>query len=509
MRFLAVLLLWASVCQAQLVNIPIPGAPGLYITVSANPTPLAEIKNNPLAVNVTMGDDANRGVPLGFSFPYFGQTFTQSWMHSNGVVSFQQPGITGNFCCSGENLTQTTTSQYNYSIMPMWTDLIAPSNNNHFYLQGNNEITYGWYGVNEYGTQNANSFELKLNSAGLVDVRLQGAMISMGRPVTSGMTGNLAQGEYFQFYHGSGWNAATGMSWAALDGTGGGNVCFSNPLSSPSCPGYAAAYYTQQCTISALYDPTCPGYVQANFTYQCSLNPLYSQLCPGYAQAYFNQQCSLNGLYDRTCPNYATTYATQQLLTKEQESTHPTTQSPQQIQQIVTTSNTLEQGAGPSASPANVTSAVPLVQQPPPPQSPSPGNPVAAVGPQQSGPPPGAALGQQQPPQQPTTRAQQIQQARAEAAKKDNAAKGGENMKEAKGAKSLEQQVAVQGAIVAAMGFSSGFDVYTTLILKDTPFYKSFEIYKGKENVDNTRVLRGLYGPSENRHQQLIDQQYK
>lgn len=501
MRFLAFLLLWANICYAQLVTIPIPGAPGLFVTVG-NSGPLAELKNNPAAVNVTMADDDNRLVPLGFSFPYFGQTFNQSWMHSNGVVSFQQPGITGNFCCSGVNLTQTTSGQYNYSIMPMWTDLIAPGNNSHYYLQGTNEITYGWYGVNEFGTQNANSFEVKLNSTGLVDVRLQGALISAGRPVTSGMTGDLNKGEYFQFYHGSGWNTQTSMSWAALSGTG--DICNSNPLSSPSCPGYAAAYLSQQCTISALYDPSCPGYAAANFIYQCSLNPLYSELCPGYAQAYFNQQCSINGLYDRNCPNYATAYATQQALNIEQQS-QSTPQSPQQSQQTVAVSERQEQSAGPSASPANVTTAVPLVK--PEPQGPSPSSPVAMVATQQQNTPPPPP--QQQSSPQPTTRAQQIQQARAEAAKKENAAKGNENMKEAKGAKSMEQQVAVQGAIISAMGYNPNFDVYNTLIIKDASFYKPFEIYKNNNTVDNNRALRGLYGSSENRHQQLINQQYK
>lgn len=194
-------------------------------------------------------------------------------------------------------------------------------------------------------------------------------------------------------------------------------------------------------------------------------------------------------------------------MNKEQQSTTQTTQSPQQTQQTVIASETQERGAGPSASPANVTSAVPLVQQPQPPQNSSPGNPVAAVASQQPPPPP-PSTGQQSSPQ-PTTRAQQIQQARAEAAKKEAAAKGNENMKEAKGAKSMEQQVAVQGAIVAAMGYNPNFDVYTTLVLRDGSFYKPFEIYKNNNNVDNNRALRGLYGPSENRHQQLIDLQHR
>lgn len=112
------------------------------------------------------------------------------------------------------------------------------------------------------------------------------------------------------------------------------DVCSSNPLSSPTCPGYAAAYLTQQCTANPLYntacpgyaaayqiqqctinplsDPSCPGYATAYLNYQCSVNPLYSTTCAGYETAYFNQQCSLNPLYNTRCDGYAAAYKTQQ-----------------------------------------------------------------------------------------------------------------------------------------------------------------------------------------------------
>lgn len=467
MKFLVVFFFWINFCYAQLVTMPIQGAPGLYVTVGIGNGSLIDLRNNPAAVNVTMGDDDSRLVPLGFTFPYFGQSFTESWMHSNGVVSFQNPSITGNFCCEGQNLTVTTSSNLNYSIMPLWTDLIGSGSNNHFYLQGTNEITYGWYGVNEYGTQNANNFEVKLNSAGLVDVRLQGAIISAGRPVTSGMTGNLAQGEYFQYYHDMGWNTGSFRTWAALDGTGGGNICFSNPLSSPSCPGYAQAYFTQQCIVSALYDPTCPGYAEANFVYQCTLN----------------------GLYSKECPNYNTAYVTQQLLSNNNK----TDNTNESVSVIV------EQPAV-TANPADVNAVVPLTGNPA--NAPAVTNMTQSTATTTSN-------SKQEKETKPQTRAQQLQQARREAARKEAAAKGKESMQAAAEAKSMEQQVATQGLIITAMSYNPSFDAYSNIVLRDGIFYKSFEIYKDKNNVDNNRALRGLYGSSENRHQQLINQQYK
>ena len=88
--------------------------------------------------------------------------------------------------------------------------------------------------------------------------------------------------------------------------------CSSNPLSSPTCPGYAAAYLTQQCTANPLYNTSCPGYAAAYQIQQCTINPLNDPSCPGYAAAYLNYQCSVNPLYSTTCPGYETAYKTQQ-----------------------------------------------------------------------------------------------------------------------------------------------------------------------------------------------------
>ena len=88
--------------------------------------------------------------------------------------------------------------------------------------------------------------------------------------------------------------------------------CSSNPLHATTCPGYQQAYYTQQCSANPLYDSGCPGYQQAYFNQQCSNNPLYNNQCPGYAQAYFNQQCSNNSLYSNQCPGYQQAYFNQQ-----------------------------------------------------------------------------------------------------------------------------------------------------------------------------------------------------
>ena len=90
--------------------------------------------------------------------------------------------------------------------------------------------------------------------------------------------------------------------------------CTANPLYNPSCPGYAAALQIQQCTANPLSDPTCPGYASAYLTYQCTVNPLYSTTCAGYEQAYLNAQCIKDSLYSTKCEGYATAYAIKYLV---------------------------------------------------------------------------------------------------------------------------------------------------------------------------------------------------
>jgi len=270
---------------------------------------LQQIKNNPSATSHYISDDGNVNVPLGFTFPYFGQGFTNSWMYSNGAVSFKSGNAPGGFCCSGANLTTLKDTNYNHTLFPMWTDLIGWNNTNFYSLGTSTTMTYGWYGVNQYGSENQSSFEVKIDNTGLVDFRFDRAFVT-GNAVTIGMTGDLSKGEYYQYYHGTNLNQSsfgfTGNFSAGYD------ACSSDPLSSPNCSGYASAYLTYQCSISSLYDSSCPGYAAAYFTQQCTISALYDVSCPGYAAAYFNQQCNANQLYSTTCPGYASAYLTQQ-----------------------------------------------------------------------------------------------------------------------------------------------------------------------------------------------------
>jgi len=324
MKSLVVFILGAllniSVAQAQVVTIPIPGSP-LSLNVMANPQPLQNINNNPAATAYQLWDDGWANVPLGFTFPFFDQSFTNSTMYSNGTVQFGSP-VTGfpsnnTFCCNGITIDRNTSSAYNYSILMMQDDLYGSTGTNHYSLGTSNTMTYGWYNVERLGMpQNKTSFELKIDNTGNIDMRWTGALISYNSPAI-GVIGDASKGEFAVLQQG-GLSSNTFSIPGLTQWTTGQtpdiiiDPCTTNPLYSPTCSGYEAAYTQQQCTSNPLYSTTCSGYQAAYTTQQCSANPLYSTTCSGYAAAYTEQQCSVNALYATTCPGYAAAYLQQQ-----------------------------------------------------------------------------------------------------------------------------------------------------------------------------------------------------
>jgi hypothetical protein len=251
-----------------------------------------------------ISDDGYARVPLQFPFPFYGQVFTESFMFSNGVVGFLNPQ--NSWCCSGFDLTRTQGSPFNYAIMPLQTDLNNYSGR--FLTEGTPQFQrYVWENISEYGRpNNLNTFGVEIRPSGYIGIHHEKINISEGRPVTIGMTGNTSIGEFTQYYHGAGFVDNIGRSYITQAT---GDMCASNPLSSPQCPNYAQAYLTQQCSINTLYDPFCPNYAEAYHDYQCTLSPLYATDCDGYAEAYLLQQCNINPLYDKSCAGYAEAYA--------------------------------------------------------------------------------------------------------------------------------------------------------------------------------------------------------
>lgn len=229
-----------------------------------------------------ISDDGHVRVPLQFPFPLYGRTFTDSFMYSNGVVGFGS--VNNHWCCTGHDLTNVRGYEFNFSIMPLQTDLINYGQGR-FLTEGTPQFQrYVWENISEYGVPgNLNTFGLEIRPSGYIGIHYEKIKVSTWRPITMGITGDTTQGEYTQFYHGPGYNST--ISPSHIVGST-GNLCVTNPLSDPSCPGYADAYLAQQCSANPLYSPSCPGYQQAYYAQQCTLNALYDRDCPGYNEAY-------------------------------------------------------------------------------------------------------------------------------------------------------------------------------------------------------------------------------
>ena len=262
-----------------------------------------------------IGDDSYAIVPIPFGYPLYGRVFTHSIFFDNGVVSFYDP-VTESARLGGQQyysqpLSNNIGSNFHYSIMPLWTDLM-PDGNTKLYTQSDNTyMKYTWENIQQFGYNNRpNTFSLEIRPSGYLGIQYDKINVE-GYPITAGAIGNAALGEWTQHFRSEGTQVLTGGigSWS-IDYTQPTDC--SNPLNNPACPGYQQAYFDQQCSANPLYSSSCPGYQQAYFDQQCSINPLYNSQCPGYATAYYDYQCSANALYHTGCPGYATAYFDQQ-----------------------------------------------------------------------------------------------------------------------------------------------------------------------------------------------------
>ena len=335
--------------------------------------------------------------------------------------------------------------------------------------------------------------------------------------------------------------------------------CSTNALYDINCPGYATAYLNLQCSTNPLYSTTCSGYAAAYFDQQCSLNPLHSTTCPGYEQAYLNSQCIIDSLFSNKCEGYATAYAIKYLIkgidstaVNSSLSSTAATKANDPISTIVSTNTastkvnsdgTVTTGvsatgdinidkaiAAPSPSTNSSSAPAAAVQLTRPPEQSSPAAPMAEQrqerkqeqkeeqkqerssnnepgGDKPSGGTQSAKndSGGEKP--KPTAR-QEIQ-AKREAAAKAKAVETDKNLANEMGkASNMESQVAVQNVVIQAMGYSPAFEAYKVM-MPDVPGYKPYTIYGNQKNIDNRNLGRGLFGATDQLHNDMVNSQYK
>jgi ElaB/YqjD/DUF883 family membrane-anchored ribosome-binding protein len=176
---------------------------------------------------LNLGDDNTQNVALGFEFEYWGQTFTDAWVSSNGFVSFQSGA---HLCCNGQPIEM---AQRN-TIYAYWSDLISFTGNP-YYRRDDGSILFGWYGVNEYGTNNSSTFEISLFADGKIQLNYGNLGFTGGHTFTAGITGPRADDNIPLFYGQNAQylqNQSGILSWVTPAAT---VDCDVTPMD-PSCP---------------------------------------------------------------------------------------------------------------------------------------------------------------------------------------------------------------------------------------------------------------------------------
>ncbi len=128
-------------------------------------------------VNMT-GDDVNSGyLPLGFSFPFYGKTFSQFRICTNGWVSFSSAATT----YSNTTLPNTGSTVPENLLAVFWDDLNFSSVKRAYYQYDGSRLIIEYLNVPVYGQTSTNTFEILLYPNGTIVYQY----LTMGTPKNS------------------------------------------------------------------------------------------------------------------------------------------------------------------------------------------------------------------------------------------------------------------------------------------------------------------------------------
>ena len=141
-----------------------PDGGGYYYIDSFDPALNAPVFNwtdiSAIGIAVPLGDDANAGpFPIGFDFTFYGVTFNQFYICSNGWVSFTSTST------SLSNRTIPTTTEPNNLLSVFWDDL-NPNNGGQVYYYsdpGSNLLIVSYDGVPHYSNYGSLYFQVVLD----------------------------------------------------------------------------------------------------------------------------------------------------------------------------------------------------------------------------------------------------------------------------------------------------------------------------------------------------------
>ena len=119
---------------------------------------LIDLTNQSGTTSLNAGDDqVSAAFNLGFTFDFYGQAFTQARMATNGCLHFKTSGA---YC--NDYTPDPLASQYTYTMLPFWTDLIRDNDSKMLAKSFNDKTVFGWYDMREFDRASDNSFEVIL-----------------------------------------------------------------------------------------------------------------------------------------------------------------------------------------------------------------------------------------------------------------------------------------------------------------------------------------------------------
>lgn len=152
---------------------------------------------------IPLGEDDCRGpYPIGFPFNFYGETCTQLWVHSCGLIAFTNPGASYSACYDDPIPDNGGVNNF---IAPYW-DHLDPSRGGEVYRwqdPAGQRMIIEYHDVQTWaGTTQPHTFQVVLHASGDVEMRYQ--EVGSYPYCTAGMEN--AQGTLGQFHFRAGWD---------------------------------------------------------------------------------------------------------------------------------------------------------------------------------------------------------------------------------------------------------------------------------------------------------------
>ncbi|MCC6666915.1 MAG: hypothetical protein IT375_24410 [Polyangiaceae bacterium] len=153
----------------------------LTLTPGTGPTPPPP----PTETVVALGDDATAAIPIGFSFPFFGKSYTTVYANSDGNLSF------GSGDAASENRDKNRFLTGVPRIAALYRDLDPSAGGTVTYQSKSGKLTLRYQGVRHFGSTLTSSVTIVLHADGLIELAYgQVAQDSFIVGVSKGGSGN-------------------------------------------------------------------------------------------------------------------------------------------------------------------------------------------------------------------------------------------------------------------------------------------------------------------------------